>query len=521
MKKNLWVKIFAVALVLMCALTLAACNKDDVPNSNQDLADLDKELAEKAEKGETIKGLIFKKQKTGDVEGYFVSGIGECTDTVVILPTEYEGLKVIGVAANAFKKSNITEVYLPEGITDIKHHAFAGCTTLKYVKLPDSVTEMGSNTFEGCESLEKVYIGKGITVIPLNAFNGCKSLEAVLLEDTNVTYVGDNAFYGCEGMIKLTLGNSITEIGDNAFENCTTIARITIPDSVTKFGNNIFKGCTALGEAHFSSTMTEVPTGMFYNCTTLQKFEIPSNITVIGEDAFRGCESITKLKLESNIVEVKNSAFMRCTALEELYISKSVKKWGNFVTYFCKNLAKIQYEGTKKEYEEIQCLSEPEKGGEIYIVSPNKSLSMYLSVAAKFVECSDGTFDIEAILILNPNKYTIENLNSDIVSSVFIALPAVVVGFGSAIFAKQVCLASLSRATAVIKEEMKAMGERPKAEPKPHFTETVYYRAITVAVRASVTALALVFIVLGIMNGGMADVINKAVKICTECIGLG
>ncbi|MBQ8321759.1 MAG: hypothetical protein IJX92_05290 [Clostridia bacterium] len=128
---------------------------------------------------------------------------------------------------------------------------------------------------------------------------------------------------------------------------------------------------------------------------------------------------------------------------------------------------------------------------------------------------------ISAILILNPNKYTIENLNGDIVSSVFIALPAVVVGFGSAIFAKQVCLASLSRETAVIKEEMKTMGERPKAEPKPHFTETAYYRVITVAVRASVTALALVFIVLGIMNGGMADVINKAVKICTECIGLG
>jgi hypothetical protein len=31
----------------------------------------------------------------------------------------------------------------------------------------------------------------------------------------------------------------------------------------------------------------------------------------------------------------------------------------------------------------------------------------------------------------------------------------------------------------------------------------------------------LLFIVLGIVNGGMADVLNKAIKICTECIGLG
>lgn len=397
MKKNLWVKILAVALVLMCVLAFAACNEDDVPESNKELVDLDKDLKEQAEKGETSKGLIYKKQNTEDGEGYLVSGMGECTDTVVILPAEHEGLKVIGVAANAFKKANITEIYLPEGITEIKHHAFADCETLEYIKIPDSVTSMGSNTFDGCTALRQVYIGKNLVAIPTGAFIDCKSLEAVLLDGTGVTYIGDNAFLGCEGMIKLTLGTTITEIGDNAFENCKTIARITLPDSLTKFGSEIFKGCTALGEVTFNKTMTEIPKGMFYNCSTLQKFEIPSNISVIGVDAFRGCESITKIKLDSNIVEVKDSAFLRCSALEELYISKSVKKWGNFVTYFCKNLAKIQYEGTMAEYEAIECLSEPEKGGGIYVVSPNKSLSMYLSVAAKFVECSDGSFDIEAI----------------------------------------------------------------------------------------------------------------------------
>ena len=28
-------------------------------------------------------------------------------------------------------------------------------------------------------------------------------------------------------------------------------------------------------------------------------------------------------------------------------------------------------------------------------------------------------------------------------------------------------------------------------------------------------------ILLGILNGGMADVLGKAIRICTECIGLG
>lgn len=43
----------------------------------------------------------------------------------------------------------------------------------------------------------------------------------------------------------------------------------------------------------------------------------------------------------------------------------------------------------------------------------------------------------------------------------------------------------------------------------------------TLVLRISVFLVALVFIVFGILNGGMGDVIKKAIKICTECIGMG
>ncbi len=39
--------------------------------------------------------------------------------------------------------------------------------------------------------------------------------------------------------------------------------------------------------------------------------------------------------------------------------------------------------------------------------------------------------------------------------------------------------------------------------------------------RVIVIAVAVIFIILGIFNGGMADVLSKAINICTECIGLG
>ena len=46
-------------------------------------------------------------------------------------------------------------------------------------------------------------------------------------------------------------------------------------------------------------------------------------------------------------------------------------------------------------------------------------------------------------------------------------------------------------------------------------------KPITLGVRIALVGSAIVFIVAGVINGGMADVLNKAIKICTECIGLG
>ena len=39
--------------------------------------------------------------------------------------------------------------------------------------------------------------------------------------------------------------------------------------------------------------------------------------------------------------------------------------------------------------------------------------------------------------------------------------------------------------------------------------------------RISILVIAVIFIITGIYNGGAEDVFNKAINICTECIGLG
>lgn len=59
-----------------------------------------------------------------------------------------------------------------------------------------------------------------------------------------------------------------------------------------------------------------------------------------------------------------------------------------------------------------------------------------------------------------------------------------------------------------------------QAEKKPMTAAAAKHYPVNAA-RAVLMAAAIVLIVLGIMNGGMRDVLVKAINICTECIGLG
>jgi hypothetical protein len=73
---------------------------------------------------------------------------------------------------------------------------------------------------------------------------------------------------------------------------------------------------------------------------------------------------------------------------------------------------------------------------------------------------------------------------------------------------------SISRETEIYKN---AVGLKTDAPPAVEQKKT----NTLLVVRCAVLALAIGFIALGIFNGGMKDVFDKAVAICTECIGLG
>ena len=134
-------------------------------------------------------------------------------------------------------------------------------------------------------------------------------------------------------------------------------------------------------------------------------------------------------------------------------------------------------------------------------------------------------FSVSAILLLCAFLYliifaefTVENLNGDMMAAFAVCLPLLALSVGVHVPRLYLNEKSAERErlafTVAAKDGIKPTGS---PSPKEYKNEALAKRIGGVAV----LTVAVVFIVIGIFNGGMGDVLAKAVKICTECIGLG
>lgn len=127
-----------------------------------------------------------------------------------------------------------------------------------------------------------------------------------------------------------------------------------------------------------------------------------------------------------------------------------------------------------------------------------------------------------AAVVFNTARYTVENVNSDIAGAMLPTLLCTAITLG--VWSVWSIIRTKSRQEVVfaIKDairENKAL--YLKTERKERTVSFIHSDTAKNILRALLITAAAVLIALGIMNGGMADVLAKAIKICTECIGLG
>lgn len=105
----------------------------------------------------STEGVLYRTKKDGTAE---VSGYEGTDVRVVIARKDPEtGLTVTSIGANAFETRTVTEIVIPDTVTEIGDEAFKDCKNLEKVYLPTSLTKLGSYVFPSSENLTLYYAG--------------------------------------------------------------------------------------------------------------------------------------------------------------------------------------------------------------------------------------------------------------------------------------------------------------------------------------------------------------------------
>lgn len=82
--------------------------------------------------------------------------------TILKIPALAEGYPVAAIGKKAFLgNKSLTELVLPDTLTEIGDWAFAHCTGLRRLTLPAKDLRIGKGVFKDCKSLREVETGKG------------------------------------------------------------------------------------------------------------------------------------------------------------------------------------------------------------------------------------------------------------------------------------------------------------------------------------------------------------------------
>ncbi len=183
--------------------------------------------------------------------------------TSVTLPAS-----IVRIENNAFENcTGLTAISIPSSVNYMGSHAFMDCSGLTRVNTSSIASWLGiqfvnelanplvqaHDLYVSNSKLESLTIPSSVTQIKQHAFNGCTSIKRVTTHN-QVTTVGSSAFKNCSSIHTVVIGAAVTSIQGNAFTGCTALNTInswpTTPPTITS---------TTFDQSHYSNVTLSVP----------------------------------------------------------------------------------------------------------------------------------------------------------------------------------------------------------------------------------------------------------------------
>lgn len=181
--------------------------------------------------------------------------------TEIVIPAS-----VKRVQGSAFYNcSNLSKVVFEGDVIDEIGGCFQNCTALQSIKFPRRINErMSYDMFSGCTNLTEVTLPENITEIPQSMFEGCKKLTTVSIP-AGVKKIGSQAFSG-SGIVSLDIRN-VTEFDGFCFLNCKNLKTVklnsSLKDDFLMEVYDEFMGCPLL-EVKYVNNQYVFPEGLIF-----------------------------------------------------------------------------------------------------------------------------------------------------------------------------------------------------------------------------------------------------------------
>lgn len=148
------------------------------------------------------------------------------------------------------------------------------------------------------------------------------------------------------------------------------------------------------------------------------------------------------------------------------------------------------------------------------ITCQQKARRTHITISAVLLAVFSAAF---LVYVCQPSRWPeVGQVTATMVQAVLAMFGCLLIPTGYTIFTAYFCRKSLDREIGLMKE---AATQAPRRADSP--APASQKRDYLVFVRYGIVAVAIICMVIGYCNGGVADVIAKAAAICTECVGLG